>query len=181
MTFVIKLTLHEEGRSPAIFWFCLWFSSICFDEISQNHHNCPVYHLKAKREGLHGRFSRYLQFCVFFLYLKFGLKQFFYFIFFYQQTLGRAQIRLTVQQILENSTEGKVTNLTRKILFFCHQTIFFRIELRQDRYLSIRRLSNLSPFRDLSHGVFFSVTSFLGVERLWILRVQMLETLDYIT
>ena len=80
--------------------------------------NCPVHHLKAKKEGLHGRFSRYLQFCVFFFYLKFGLKHlFFYFLlfFFYLQAPGRAQIRLTVHQIFENSTEGNVTNLTRKM------------------------------------------------------------------
>ena len=179
MIFVIKLTLHEEGHSAAIFWFCLWFSSICFGEISQNHHNCPVHHLKAKKEGLHGRFSCYLQFCVFFFYLKFGLKHFFFHLFCF--ALGRAQIRLTVQRIFENSTEGNVTNLTRKIPIFCHQTLCNRIELRQDRYLSMRRLSNLSPFHNLSHGVFFLVTSFLGVERLWILRVQFLETLDYIT
>ena len=91
---------------------------------------------------------------------------FFSFIFFYLQVLGRAQIRLTVQKIFENSTEGNVTNLTRKIPIFCHQTLCNRIKLRQDRYLSMRRLSNLSPFHNLSHGVFFLVTSFLGVERL---------------
>ena len=90
----------------------------------------------------------------------------FYLFFFYLQAPGRAQIRLTVQQIFENSTEGNVTNLTRKIPIFCHKTLGNRIELRQDRYLSMRRLSTLSPFRNLSHGVFFLVTSFLGVERL---------------
>ena len=35
----IKLRLHEERRSPAIIWVCFWFSSICFNEISQNFHN----------------------------------------------------------------------------------------------------------------------------------------------
>ena len=52
------------------------------------------------------------------------------------------------------------------------------IELRQNRYLSILRLSNLSPFGNLSHGGLFLVTSFSGIEGLWILRVQSLETLD---
>ena len=73
---------------------------------------------------------------------------------------------ITVQQILENSTKGNMTNLTRKIAIFCHKTLCNRIELRQGRCLSMRRLSNLSPFRNLSHGVLFLVTSFLGVERL---------------
>ena len=39
----------------------------------------------------------------------------FYHFFFYLQAPGRAQIRLTVHQIFENSTEGNVTNLTRKM------------------------------------------------------------------
>ena len=34
MIFVIKLRLHEGRRSPAIIWLCLWFSTICFREIS---------------------------------------------------------------------------------------------------------------------------------------------------
>ena len=52
---------------------------------------------------------------------------------------------VTVQQILGNSTEGNVINLTRKIMD--------GIKLRQDRHQSMRRLSNL----DLFHRVFFSV------------------------
>ena len=39
------------------------------------------------------------------------------------------------------------------------------IELHQDRYLSMRRLSNQSPFDNLSHGVFFSVDLFLRRRR----------------
>ena len=34
------------------------------------------------------------------------------------------------------------------------------MNFRQDRYLSLRRLSNLSPFGNLSHGVSFSVDLF---------------------
>ena len=34
------------------------------------------------------------------------------------------------------------------------------IEPRQNWYLSMRRLSNLSPFGNLSHGVFFVVVIF---------------------
>ena len=40
-----------------------------------------------------------------------------------------------------------------------------RIELHRDRYLSMRRLSNQSPFDNLSHGVFFSVDLFLRRRR----------------
>ena len=39
MILVIELRLHERRRSPVIIWLCQWFSSICFDEISQNFHN----------------------------------------------------------------------------------------------------------------------------------------------
>ena len=88
----------------------------------------------------------------------------FHSVFYKMNALKRPAI--TVQQILENSTKGNVTNLTRKIAIFCHKTLCNRIELRQGRCLSMRRLSNLSPFRNLSHGVLFLVTSFLGVERL---------------
>ena len=35
MIFVIKLRLHEGRRLPSIIWICLWFSSICFGEISK--------------------------------------------------------------------------------------------------------------------------------------------------
>ena len=103
MIFVIKLRLHVGRCSPAIIWFCLWFSSFCFGEISQIFLTIGV--TKAA--------PRYLQFCVFFLYLKFGLINFFH-----QQALERAQICLTVQQIFGNSTEGNAVNLTRKIPIF---------------------------------------------------------------
>ena len=42
---------------------------------------------------------------------------------FYQQALRRAQIYLTVQQILGNSTEGNAINLARKIPVFRSQNI----------------------------------------------------------
>ena len=41
--------------------------------------------------------------------------------------------------------------------FLCLKTLRNGMKLRQDRYLSLRRLSNLSPFGNLSHGVSFSV------------------------
>ena len=49
-------------------------------------------------------------------------------------------------------------NFTRKIpIFILRKTLRNVIELRQDQYMSMRKLSNLSPFGNLSHGVFFSV------------------------
>ena len=44
--------------------------------------------------------------------------------------------------------------------FLCLKTLRNGMKLRQDRYLSLRRLSNLSPFGNLSHGVSFSVDLF---------------------
>ena len=66
---------------------------------------------------------------------------------FRQQALGRAKICIAVQQIL-----GKRDNSYSKDL--CRKTLRNGIELCQDRYLSMRRLSNLSPLRKFSHGVF---------------------------
>ena len=36
---IMKLRFHKGRRSPAIIWLCFWFSSICFDKISQNFEN----------------------------------------------------------------------------------------------------------------------------------------------
>ena len=44
--------------------------------------------------------------------------------------------------------------------FLCRKTTSNGIELRQDWYLSMRRLSNLSPLGNLSHCVTFPVDLF---------------------
>ena len=116
VTFVIKRRLHEGRRSPAIIWLHLWFSPICLCEISKNFLSlwklsCPS--LKSRKKiGVTKTVSSLFAICVFFLYLKFELMDFFN-----QrvQAPGRTQICLTVQQILGNSTEGKAINLTQKI------------------------------------------------------------------
>ena len=73
---------------------------------------CPTDRLKAKKIVVTKAVS--LLFAILcFLRLKFGLMNFVY-----QQLLGRAQICSTVQQILENSTEGNAINLARKIPIF---------------------------------------------------------------
>ena len=45
--------------------------------------------------------------------------------------------------------------------FLCRKIFRNGIELPQDLYLSMRKLSNRSPFCNLSHRVFFSVCLFL--------------------
>ena len=52
------------------------------------------------------------------------------------------------------------------ILFFCHKTQRNEIELRQDLYLSMRKLSNLSPLAIFPTVFSFRLTSFSGVEGL---------------
>ena len=49
--------------------------------------------------------------------------------------------------------------------FICRKRFRNGIKPRQDRYLGMRRLSNLSPFCNLSHGVFFSVDLFFSRRR----------------
>ena len=48
----------------------------------------------------------------------------------------------------------------------CRQILSDGIELHQDRYLSMHKLSTLSTFGNLPYGVFFWLTSFSGVEGL---------------
>ena len=50
---------------------------------------------------------------------------------------------------------------SRDSYFLCRKIFRNEIELPQDLYLSMRKLSNLSPFCNLSHRVFFSVCLFL--------------------
>ena len=49
--------------------------------------------------------------------------------------------------------------------FLCRETFRNGIELRLDLYLSLRKLSNLSPIGNLSHGVFFPVDLFIRRRR----------------
>ena len=66
---------------------------------------------------------------VFFLHLNL-VKNFIFFI----KGTGKGTICLTVQQILGNSTEGNLINLTRKIpMFFVAKYYIMVTELRQDR------------------------------------------------
>ena len=49
--------------------------------------------------------------------------------------------------------------------FLCCKTLRNGLRLRQDLYLSMRKLSKLSPISNLSHGVFFSVDLFFRRRR----------------
>ena len=76
--------------------------------------NFPADRLKVEKNLVYkGTSSRYFQFCVFFLYLKFGLMNFFFI-----NKHQEGQICLTVQRILGNFTEGKAINFTRTIPIF---------------------------------------------------------------
>ena len=58
-------------------------------------------------------------------------------------------------------------NLARNIpIFCCHKTQGNEIELRQELYLSMRKLSNLSPLAIFPTVFSFRLTSFSGVEGL---------------
>ena len=50
--------------------------------------------------------------------------------------------------------------------FFCHKPQRNEIELRQDLYLSMRKLSNLSPLAIFPTVFSFRLTSFSGAEGL---------------
>ena len=64
-----------------IIWLYLRFSSITAVKSLKIFTVCEICladHLKAEKKlGLQRKFHRYLQFCVFFLHLKFGLMNFF--------------------------------------------------------------------------------------------------------
>ena len=137
--------------------------------------NCPVDYLKAdKSKGLQKQFLSYLQFCAFSLYFKFGLK-----IFFLSTGTRKGTNMFNVRTNLRKFHRKKRDKFYSKDhCFLCRKTLRNGIKLRQDRYLSMRRLSNPSHLAIFPTAVFsFRLTSFSGVEGLWILRVQLLETL----
>ena len=152
--------------SSVIIRLCLWFSSICLGEISQNFHNlwrlsCPTF------KSLNKRVTKAVS-SLFAILCFLRLSQIWSYEFvFCQQAPGRAQICLTVHQISGNSAGGNMINLARKIpIFCCHKTQRNEVELRQDLYLSMRKLSNLSPLAIFPTVFSFRLTSFSGVEGL---------------
>ena len=129
MTFVFKPRLHEGRRSPAIIWLCLWFSSICFGEISQNVHSfvkivLPIIS-KPKKTGVIKAVSSLFSILCFL-----SPSQIWSYDFSYQQALGRPLICLRVQQILGNSTEGNRSILFERSLFSLSKLLRDGAELR---------------------------------------------------
>ena len=125
--------------------------------------NCPADRLKVEKNWVYkGTSSRYFQFCVFFLYLKFGVMNFF----FYQQALGRTNMFNGPANLRKFHRRKSDKFYSNDPYFRCRKTLRNGIEIRQDRYLSKRGLSNLPPFGSLSHGVFFSVDLFFRREGL---------------
>ena len=128
MTFVFKPRLHEGRRSPAIIWLCLWFSSICFGEISQNVHSFVKIVLliisKPKKTGVIKAVSSLFSILCFL-----SLSQIWSYDFSSQQA-GRPLICLRVQQILGNSTEGNRSILFERSLFSLSKLLRDGAELR---------------------------------------------------
>ena len=96
MIFVIKAPQREALASDNLALPSIFFNLLPWNLSKFSHTVCEICladHLKAEKKklGLQRKFHRYLQFCVFFLHLKFGLMNFFY-----PQGLGRARICLTV-------------------------------------------------------------------------------------
>ena len=86
---------------------------------------CPADYLKAKKLGLQRQFPRSLQFCVFL-----PLSQIWSYDFFLSKGIRRAQICLTVQQILGNSTKRRDQSYSKDLYILCRKTVRSGIELR---------------------------------------------------
>ena len=175
MIFVIKLSLHEGKRSPVV--ICLWFPLVKSLKIITISEICPVDQLKSKRkkQGLQRQFSPLFAILCFLPLSQIWSYEFFI----YQQVLGRAQMFNSPANLRKFQWRKRDKSFSKDPYFLFRKTVRNGRELRQDLYLSKRKLSNLSPF--LSHDISFSVDIFSGVEGLWILRVQLMETLDSIT
>ena len=144
-------------------WLCFWFSSICLGKISQNVHNLCNLSCRSfksqKKLGCRGSFLAIYNLC-FLLYLKFGPMNFL--------KTGRRKDR----NMFKNQTNLKIfhqrkrnKSFSKDPYFLCRKTLHNGIELRQNLYLSMRKLSKLSPFGNLSHSVFVSVDLFFNRRR----------------
>ena len=110
---------------------------------------CPADHLKAKKIGVAEAVSSLFAILRFLLYLKFGPVNFL--------KTGRRKDR----NMFNNQTNLKIFHQRKRNkycskdpYFVCCKTLHNGIEVRQDLYLSVRTLSKLSPFGNLSHRVY---------------------------
>ena len=158
--FIIKWGFHKGNCLLVIIWLCLWFSSIFFGEISQNFHKLWKLSWQSfKSWGLEKPFSCYLQFCVFFLYLKFGLMNFFLLTGIRKDTNmpnGPANLRKFHWRKCHKF-------YLKDPYFLCCKTLRNRMEICQDWYLSMRRLLNHGSWVFIWY-VYFGLAKFLDIE-----------------
>ena len=117
---------------------------------------CPTNHLKAKKTGV-TKVTSSLFATLYFLPLS---QIWSYELFLPTGTRKYRQLGSTIV-----STDGNAINLARKIPISLSQNIHNGIEVHQDVYISTHNLSNLSPFSNLSHDVFFLVHLFIRCKR----------------
>ena len=158
MVFVIKVRLHEGRRSSAIIWLCLWFSSICSSEISQNFHNLwklSCVHLKAeKNRGYEGSFHAIWNF-VFSSSIS-NLVM----IFFIKGTRKGTNMFNGTVNLRKFHRMKPDKSYSKDLYFLCCKTLLSGYRTSSRSCLSMRWISNLSPFGNLSHDVFFSLDLF---------------------
>ena len=130
---------------PLIFYDSLRWNLSQFLKFFTIYENFPADNLKAEKIAVPKAVSSlFAILCLLPLFQKLSCELF------RKQALGRAKICIAVQQFL-----GKRDNSYSKDL--CRKTLRNGIELCQDRYLIMRRLSNLSPLRKFS---FYSLKPF---------------------
>ena len=133
---------------------------------------CPADHLKPKKKRiLQKQFPRFVQFCVFFHYLKFGLTNFFL----STGTKKGTNMFNSPANLRKFHRRKRDKSCSKDPYFLYRKTSRNGKELGQDLYLNVRKLSNLSPFDNLLTVFSFRLTSLSGVEVLWILRVMLLK------
>ena len=132
----------DDLALPLIFYDSLRWNLSKFLQFFTIYENFPADHLKSEKIAVPKAVSSlFAILCLLPLFQMWSCELF------RQQALGRIKICIAVQQFL-----GKPDNSYSKDL--CRKTLRNGIELCQDRYLSMRRLSNLSPLRKFPHGVF---------------------------
>ena len=152
--------------SSVIIRLCLWFSSICLGEISQNFHNlwrlsCPTF--KSLNKGVTKAVSS-----LFVILCFLRLSQIWSYEFFFLSTGTRKGTNMFngTPNLRKFRRRKHDKSCSKDPYFFCHKTQRNEIELRQDLYLSMRKLFNLSPLAIFPTVFSFRLTSFSGVEGL---------------
>ena len=124
-----------------------------------------------KKQDIAKQFPRFVQFCVFFHYLKFGLTNFFL----STGTKKGTNMFNSPANLRKFHRRKRDKSCSKDPYFLYRKTSRNGKELGQDLYLNVRKLSNLSPFDNLLTVFSFRLTSLSGVEVLWILRVMLLK------